>query len=152
MTVNTLKTLFVGFFATTLVSCTISSPVVTGGTYDGLTNSDPNMGRIFVYRQKAFAGSVNQYDVMVDGVLAGSLPNGSFFSLDIEPGEHKIQPRTLTSFRFGKGSTITVEQGKSYCLELTLNFCVQCKSADINLVDNKKCESEINSLTRVHLK
>jgi len=89
---------------------------------------------------------------MVNGVLAGSLPNGSFFSVDVDPGEYKVEPKTLTSFGFGKGSVITVEQGKSYCLKLTLNFCLNCKSADINIVDAKQCESEIKSLEKVQLK
>ncbi len=151
MKINIIKMLVVTLFATGLIGCTISTPVITSGSYEGLTNSNPNKGAIFVYRDKAFAGSANQYDVMVNGVLAGSLPNGSFVILDAEPGENKIEPRTLTSFDFGKGSSITVEKGRSYCLKLTLNFCVQCKSADINIVDAKQCDSEIKSLEKVQL-
>lgn len=89
---------------------------------------------------------------MINGVLAGSLPNGSFFSVNVDPGEYKVEPRTLTAFGFGKGSVISVEPGKSYCLKLTLNFCVQCKSADIDVVDPKQCESESKSLKKVQLK
>jgi len=135
-----------------LMGCEIATPVVPGGSYEGLTSTDPNKARIFIYRDKAFAGSANQYDVMLNGTLVGSLPNGSFFSIDTDPGEKKIEPRTLTSFGFGKGSTINVEQSQSYCLKLTLNFCVQCKSADINPVDNKQCADEMKSLKKVRLK
>jgi hypothetical protein len=149
---NIFKILVLSLFVTGLMGCTISTPVTTSGGYEGLTNADPNKGTIFVYRDKAFAGSVNQYDVMVNGVLVGSLPNGSFFSVAVNPGEYKVEPRTLTSYGFGKGSSITVEQGKSYCLKLTLNFCMSCKSADINLVNSKQCESEIKSLKKVSLK
>ncbi len=152
MKINIIKMLLVSLGITGLVGCEIASPIVSGGHYAGLTNSDPSKGSIYVYRDSSFAGAANQYDVMVNGVLVGSLPNGSFFSLDTAPGETKVEPRTLTSFGFGKGSNITVEPGKSYCLKLTLNFCVQCKSADINVVDNKQCESEIKSLTKVQLK
>ncbi|MFT4518648.1 MAG: hypothetical protein ACI9JM_001033 [Halioglobus sp.] len=135
-----------------LIGCTISTPVVTNGSYEGLANTDIYRGEIFIYRESSFAGVANQYDVMVNGVLSGSLPNGSFFSVDAEPGENKVEPRTLTSFGLGKGSTITVERGNSSCLKLTLNFCVQCKSADIDIVDNEQCDSEIKSLKKVQLK
>ena len=134
-----------------LAGCEIAAPIKTSGRYEGLTNKDPNKGTIFVYRDKAFAGSANQYDVMLNGVLVGSLPNGSFISVNASPGDNKVEPRTLTSFGFGKGSVVTVDKGKSYCLKLTLNFCLQCKSADINPVSTAQCESDIKSLEKVVL-
>ncbi len=81
-------------FVAGLTGCTIASPVINSGTYEGLTNPDPNKGAIFVYRDKAFAGSANQYDVMLNGALVGSLPNGSFFTVDADPGENTVEPRT----------------------------------------------------------
>ncbi len=135
-----------------LVGCTIATPVVTSGSYENLANADPSKSHIYIYREKAFAGSANQYDVMVNGVLAGSLPNGSFFDVEIEPGENKVEPRTLTAFGFGKGVSITAEQGNSYCFKLTSNYCVQCKSADINPVSKDQCENDIKDLKKVKLK
>jgi len=151
MKISVIKMLVLSLLVAGLMGCTIATPVITSGNYEGLTNTDPGKGTIFVYRDSSFAGMANQYDVMVNGVLAGSLPNGSFFSVDADPGENKVEPRTLTAFGFGKGSVITVEQGRSYCLKLTLNFCLQCKSADINIVDAKQCDSEIKSLEKVQL-
>lgn len=147
-----IEILLASMFASVLTGCTISTPVMRAGSYQGLANTEPSKGTVFVYRNSAFAGSVNQYDVMINGALAGSLPNGSFFNVDVEPGETKVEPRTLTAFGFGKGSTIVVEKGNSYCFRLTLNFCVQCKSADIDAVDSKQCEDEISGLEKVQLK
>ena len=141
------KVLVVVLFATELMGC--ASAVVDRGSYEGLTNSDPSKGTIFVYRERAFAGSVNQYDVLIDGVIGGSLPNGSFFAVNTEPGKKDIKADTGP---FGKGSGILVEKNKVYCLKLTLNFCVSCKSADVTLIDIEKCENEIKSLTKVGLK
>ena len=146
-----LKLLAISFFILTLMGCTTSSRVITSGSFDGLKNTDPEKGEIFVYRDSSFVGAANQYDVMLNGELVGSLPNGSFFSLDVEPGENKIEPKTLTSTGFGKGSNLTVEKGKVYCLKLTLNFCLSCKSADINHAEHHQCISEIKSLSKVRL-
>ena len=44
------------------------------------------------------------------------------------------------------------EPGGLYCFKLTLNFCLQCKSADINSVDTKQCEKEIQNLKKIELK
>ncbi|GEM_PF-848210 len=148
---NRIKMLCASIFIAGSMGCAMSSPVKNIGSFDGLANSNPNKGSIFVYRDKAFAGVLNQYDVMINGKLAGSLPDGSFFAVETDPGEIKIEPDTFTKFGLGKGTSITVEKGKSYCLKLTLNFCVQCKSADINLVDNEQCENEIRSLAKVRL-
>ena len=149
---SVIKMLVISLLVAGLMGCTIAAPVITSGTYEGLTNTAPDKGTIFVYRESSLGGVTNQYDVMVNGVLAGSLPNGSFFSVDVDPGEYTVEPRTLTAFGFGKGIVITVEKGKSYCLKLTLNFCLQCKSADIDIVDAKQCEKEIKSLKKVQLK
>lgn len=135
-----------------LSACTIATPVVTSGSYEDLTNQDPSKSTLYVYREQAFTGSTNQYDVMVNGVIAGSLPNGSFFDVEVEPGANKVEPRTLTAFGFGKGAFFTAEPGEVYCLKLTLNFCIQCKSADINLVSTEQCSSEIESLKKVELR
>lgn len=134
------------------MGCTISAPVIDAGGYEGLANSDPDHATLYVYRESAFTGAANQYDVMVNGELVGSLPNGSFFTVEVLPGETKVEPRTLTAFGFGSGSTTSVEKGNPYCFKLTLNFCLQCKSADIVEVDSPQCEAEISSLRKVKLK
>jgi len=152
MKISVIKMIVVSLLVSGLMGCTIAAPVMTSGSYEGITNTDSDKGTIFVYRASSFVGLTNQYDVMLNGVLAGSLPNGSFFSVAVDPGENKVEPRTLTSFGFGEGSVIKVEQGKSSCLKLTLNFCLQCKSADIDVVDANQCDSEIRSLKKVQLK
>lgn len=146
------KIIATAIFGLMLSGCSMSTPVTTVGSFEGINNTETDKGVVFIYRESSFAGSANQYDVMVDGVLKGSVPNGSFFNVNLNPGKHKIEPKTFTSFGLGKGIDITVEKGKSYCLKLTLNFCVQCKSADLNIVDNKQCEKEIKSLDKVQLK
>ena len=152
MNFNLIKIFAISLAAVGLIGCTISTPVVKSGGFESLSNTDPSKGEIFVYRDKNFAGAANQYDVMVNGVIAGSLPNGSFFNVAADPGENKVEPKTFTNYNFGKGSVISVEKGKPYCLKLTLNFCMQCKSADINVVDTIQCENEIKSLNKVELK
>ncbi len=152
MKISVIKMLVISLVVAGLMGCTIATPIITSGSYEGLTNTDPDKGAIFIYRDSSFVGAANQYDVMLNGVIVGSLPNGSFFIVDADPGENKVEPRTLTEFDLGKGSVLTVEQGRSHCLKLTLNFCFSCKSADINIVDAKQCDSEIKSLEKVQLK
>jgi hypothetical protein len=151
MKVNGLKVLVVVLLAIALTGCEIAARVKTTGKYEGLANKDPSKGQIFVYRESAFAGAANQYDVMLNGKLVGSLPNGSFFSVPATPGQTKIEPRTLTSFGLGKGTSVNVEAGKSYCFKMTLNFCLQCKSADITPVSTEQCERDMKSLRSVVL-
>tara|TARA_R110002073_G_scaffold17876_2_gene66622 strand:- start:7343 stop:7801 length:459 start_codon:yes stop_codon:yes gene_type:complete len=152
MQLRAIRATILSFVLLGLMGCTISTPVTNVGSYEGLKNSDRSNATLYVYRESAAFGSVNQYDVMVNGELAGSLPNGSFFTVDVLPGETKVEPRTLTAFGFGNGSTVSVDKGKPYCFKLTLNFCLQCKSANIVAVNTPKCEAEIDSLRKVKLK
>ncbi|MBQ25271.1 DUF2846 domain-containing protein [Alcanivorax sp.] len=147
-----IKTVITALSMSFFLGCTIATPVVSSGKYEGMANDDPAMSKIYVYRDQAFAGGTNQYDVMVNGVLSGSLPNGSFFETEVEPGDTKVEPRTLTSFGFGKGVSSMTDPGGIYCFKLTLNFCLQCKSADIDKIDTEQCESEIQNLKKVELK
>jgi hypothetical protein len=133
--------------AVVLTGC--SAPVVKHGSYEGLKSLEQGKGTIYVYRESAFPGAMNQYDVLVDGKLVGSLPNGSFFTVNAEPGERNVRPDTGS---FGQGAKVTVESGKAQCLKMTLNFCYGCKSADLDPVDNEQCENEIRPLTKVRLK
>jgi hypothetical protein len=141
-----IKMLVVSLFAAELMGC--ASSVIESGNFEDISNSDPNKGTIFVYRDKALTGFANQYDVLIDGVLVGSLPNGSFFTVNTEPGKKNIKADT----GMGKGSSILVEKNKTYCMKMLLNFNIIMKSADIVPVDNEQCNSEIKSLTKVRLK
>jgi hypothetical protein len=143
---RSLKAAFL-FVALALTGCATS--VIKVGRYEGLSNSNAKEAKIFVYRESSFVGAANQYDVLMDSVLVGSVPNGSFFTVDAKSGNRSLNADTHP---FGKGTNIDVEAGKSYCVKLTLNFCFSCKSADITPVNLDQCETEIKSLTKVSLK
>lgn len=129
------------------ISAGCATSVKTTGTYEGLTNADKSKATIYVYRESAFAGMANQYDVLIDRKLVGSLPNGSFFAVTTDAGNKMIEADT----GMGQGSKIKVESGKIYCMKLDLNFNVMMKSADINPVSQEQCNNEMKSLKKVQL-
>jgi len=145
MLYKTLKV--VAVFLLTILTIGCAASVATVGVYEGLTSSDKNKATIYVYREELFMGAVNQYDVLINGKLAGSLPNGSFFMMNADAGNISIEDAGM-----GKGSKITVENGNIYCMKLTLNFNILGKSADINPVNQKQCRAEMKGLKQVRLK
>ena len=66
------KILVVSLFSVVLGGCTISTPVVITGNYEGMKNLNPKKGTVYVYRDDSYFGAVNQYDVMHNGLLVGS--------------------------------------------------------------------------------
>ena len=145
MLYKTLKV--VAVFLLTILTIGCAASVATVGVYEGLTSSDKNKATIYVYRGELFMGAANQYDVLINGNLAGSLPNGSFFMVNADAGNISIEDAGM-----GKGSKITVENGNIYCMKLTVNFNVLGKSADINPVNQKQCRAEMKGLEQVRLK
>ena len=80
MKIRVIKMIVIFLLVVGSMGCTMSTPVITSGGYEGVTKTDPEKGTIFIYRDNSLFGATNQYDVMVNGVLAGSLPNGSLLS------------------------------------------------------------------------
>lgn len=145
------KIIFISTILGLLAGCSSSTPVKTVGSYEGIEPTVSDKATVYIYRESSFVGGANQYDVMIDGDLVGSLPNGSFFSVLTNEGEKKIEPKTLTESGFGKGVTIKAERNQVSCLKLTLNFCYACKSADLEEVDINSCKQGMRSLDRVSL-
>ncbi len=143
---NFKKLITIYFFIALLGGCATS--VTTTGSYDGLAVAETGKATIYVYRESSLGGMANQYDVLVDDKLVGSLPNGSFFVVTTSAGEKLVKADT----GMGDGSTITVEGGKVYCMRLTLNFNLIMKSANINPVSKAQCDKEMKSLDEVKLK
>lgn len=129
------------------ISAGCATSVKTTGNYKGLINTDKSRAAIYVYRESAIAGMINQYDVLIDEKLVGSLPNGSFFVVNTDAGNKMIRADT----GMGEGSKITVKSGDIYCMKLDLNFNVLMKSANISPVSKEQCEKEIRSLREVQL-
>ncbi len=142
------NTKYVLIAVTLFVTAGCASTVETVGKYKGLNNLDENKGTVYVYRESSFVGGANQYDILKDNKLVGSVPNGSFFTVIAEPGEYFLKADTGS---FGEGAAIVVHKGEVQCLKMTLNFCMSCKSADLTPVDTTQCENEIVDLEEVKL-
>ena len=131
--------------ALTTFAC--SASVRRAGSYGGLGLPDTDQATVFVYRDSSFAGAANNYDIVIDDQLVGSLPNGSFFSVPAKPGVREISADT----GMGEGSRVTLAAGEIYCMKLGLNFNVLMKSADIDPVPLEQCDREMKTLDRVEL-
>lgn len=48
------------------------------------------LSRIYVYREKAFAGSALKFPLSLDGLFKGELAPGVFHVFDVAPGHHEL--------------------------------------------------------------
>jgi hypothetical protein len=69
-----------------LAGCVASGPV----GYLAYENR-PGFGLIHVYRESKFAASGVTADVVVDGKIIGTIPNGSFVAAYLKPGPHVVE-------------------------------------------------------------
>lgn len=143
MQYKTLKLVAISLLVALTAGC--ATPVQTAGSYKGLTNLDNTKSTLYVYRESSMLGMANQYDVLMNQKLIGSLPNGSFFVVSTDAGSKTVKADT----GMGEGSTISVETGKIYCMKLDLNFNVLMKSANINPVSQEQCDKEMKELEEV---
>ena len=141
---NLFKLVAVFIVALNLFGCS-SVSVKEVGSFKALKNIEPNKGTIYVYREERWKGAINQYDVLANGAVAGSLPNGSFFTVSAKPGQTQINATS------GAVAKFSVKKNKVYCAKLTVNFCFSCLSADITPVDIAQCKKEIAPLVEVRM-
>jgi len=69
-----------------LAGCVTSGP----SGYQSFNNK-PGTGLVYVYRESKFAASGVSADVVVDGKVIGTIPNGSFVAAYLKPGVHSIE-------------------------------------------------------------
>ena len=99
-----------------LISCT-STP-----TYKDFENNtqalDNNHIRVYFIRESKFVGMAVDYPFVIDASDKHEIPNGSFFYVDLNPGEHTITSKS--ALLPGKFTLkINGEPGSTYYVEIT---------------------------------
>lgn len=87
-----------------------------GAPYAPTPLKNRGMGRVYVYRVMRFTGSSRSPEVEIDGVNRGSLLNGAYLSMELEPGEHMASLAGWGEFPF------QVEPGRNYYLRVDFNL------------------------------
>ena len=90
-----------------LAGCATMGPV----GYQTFGNK-PGQALVHIYRESKFAASGVSADVLVDGKVIGTIPNGSFLAAYVKPGAHTIE------VKFGALNKLWYKDQKA---ELTLN-------------------------------
>ena len=80
-----------------LIGCALTPPaapdaiVAPADTDQQAKRFAPPAGKsaIYIYRQSAFRGG-GRIAVSIDGRELGTLPQGNYFAIDVEPGEHEV--------------------------------------------------------------
>ena len=84
----------------------------------------PGIARIHLYRQAHFIGCGAFPAVVVDGVKRGNLTNGSYFDIDLPPGQHHLViGGNVLEWEFHDIKIdYAFEGGKEYFLRLEINL------------------------------
>ncbi len=72
--------------------------------------SDPGKGTIVFFREKKFAGAAVGYKVRENDVELGRLRNGSYFTIQVTPGQHQYTVHSEAKDIL----TLEVEAGETY--------------------------------------
>jgi hypothetical protein len=72
-----------------------------------------NSARLVVVRDRAFAGSIINYHLLVDGTLAAKVGGGEVVTLFVDPGERILEVRhpSATMGAVGDSDTVRAEDG-----------------------------------------
>lgn len=85
---------------------------------------------VYVYRESAFVGGGVSYDVYLGEKKVGGLTNGSFFFVDVPPGEHRFWAKTEAE----DDVTIHAEAGKTYYIQGEVDMGVLVGQPDLTEV------------------
>lgn len=90
----------------------------------------PDHALVYVFRESAFAGAAVSYDVYLGEKKVGGLTNGSFFFVDVAPGEHRFWAKTEAEDEV----TIKAEAGKTYYIQGEVDIGVLVGQPDLTEV------------------
>lgn len=76
--------------------------------------ANPKKALIYAYRPSRFAGSVWDHHIYIDNVKVGTLKSGSYFPVEVSPGDHILR-QELSIDKFPE-IKFTVAAGKTYYL------------------------------------
>ncbi len=104
-----LDQLFLLFIVFGLMGC-----ASLGDKFTPVESFSDNKALVYIYRVPRFAGSAGSPYVCIDGKVAGEVVDGGYFSVQLNPGSHKVSLMSLGSET--QGFTFKVSPGKTYYL------------------------------------
>lgn len=87
-----------------LCSCAATPELSSAADDEVAKRFSPPAGKaaLYIYRKDGFRGSAVRFPVTVDGRLLGAIANGTYYMLEVDPGEHEVwigwdqeMPRTI---------------------------------------------------------
>ncbi|MBI2771604.1 MAG: DUF2846 domain-containing protein [Burkholderiales bacterium] len=87
------------FWSAALVfSALFQSGCATGPKFGGLEPIPPAKAQIYFLREAKVFGAGMSFDLLVDGVKVGALPNGGYLPLAVTPGRHTLSAQAGALF------------------------------------------------------
>jgi hypothetical protein len=101
-----------------LVGCTTTAPMASAAS-DAAAKSfvvPEGKANLYIARAQSAYGGGALFKVLVDGQAQGSLAEGTFYLVAVDPGRHKIEVRTMAN---SDTASLDAAAGKNYFYELT---------------------------------
>ena len=87
-----------------------------------------NMAIVYIYRGSAFAGSIRDVNVFINGEPKFVLGNGTYIATHLKPGEYEFGIKNVPGWQYEEGPYIhlssTIVAGKSYYVGYFKSFDV----------------------------
>ena len=101
-----------------LISGCASNKPPAGPVYTGPIEQKENMATVYIFRGLAFAGSLRDVNVFINGSAEHVLSNGSYIATYLSPGEYEFGIKNVPGWQYKEGPYIhlkySIEPGNSY--------------------------------------
>jgi len=114
--------LFLAALASALLGCVTSLP--DGPPFVAATAPSPNESLVYVYRNESLRG-IGAFDLKLDSDDLGTLGNGQYLSLVVEPGRHTLSARLRWMEivpRSWNGLAFTTKPGQTVYLRVAAGY------------------------------
>ncbi len=110
--------------------------------------ASPDMGRIYIFRESKFAGGAVKIPVSIDGKIIGQSASGTYFAVDVLPGQHQIScfadSNSEVNITINKGELSFIEHNSTWGALLA-----GCEVLEVPVAEGQK---EVLKLKRAHAK
>jgi len=107
--------------------------------------NEKDKAAIVFFREGHFTGSALKPSIYVDGKEVGRLPNGRWFSVNIEPGKHELR----SSAKNEPATVVEVAPGQTVHVQMVITTGTWRGGGRLLQVDSKEAQDRIAKLKPV---
>jgi len=141
-----MKKLLAIFFCIIILSGCATNHYQKGTSYTKPAQVKQDKATVYLFRPHAFVGSIREYNFSINGEVEATLPNGTYVTIHLDPGEYSFGAQIVETWHGGGPyieTTYVVAAGNEYFVGYFKDMPLSASKSDDYFINKE--ESQVYS-------